>query len=178
MRLCVVVLFLMLSVSGPAFAQDPAPAVVPAQVRALEGCWEGEGLVMSKPVAVALTARPITEGAMFLVEAQSQAKSDRSDRYAAHLVFGGRGAPPHSGEAKAISGFWIDSFGGDFTATGVGSAVADGFDVAYAYGDATFTNQWRRTTDRLTWKITAKNGSASEKNFASYDLKRVSCAAK
>lgn len=85
--------FLLLSVSAPALAQDPAVAVVPAQVRALDGCWQGEGAVMDKPVAITLTTRPITEGAMFLVEAHSHAKSDPTDRYAAHLVFGGRRAP-------------------------------------------------------------------------------------
>ncbi len=178
MRVCVALSFLMLSASAPAFAQDPAPAVVPGQVRALEGCWQGEGLVMGKPVAIALTARPITEGVMFLVEAQSHAKFDPSDRYAAHLIFGGWGAPPKTGEAVAISGFWIDSFGGDFTAPGVGSAVADGFDVAYAYPDATFINRWRRTPEHLSWTIVAKTGSAPEAAFARYDLKRISCVAK
>ncbi len=167
--------FLLLSVSAPALAQDPAPAAVPAQVRALDGCWRGEGVVMDKPVVISLAARPITEGVMFLVEVESHAKSDPNDRYAAHLVFGGRGAPPKDGEGTAISGFWIDSFGGDFTASGVGSATKDGFDVAYAYPDATFVNRWRRTSDRLTWTIVAKNGSAPEAAFASYDLKRTTC---
>lgn len=168
--------FLLLSIGAPAPAQDPAPAALPAQVRALEGCWRGEGVVMDKPVVISLAARPITEGAMFLVEADSQAKSDPRDRYAAHLIFGGRGAPPKEGEATAISGFWIDSFGGDFTATGVGSATATGFDVAYPYPDATFVNRWRRTSDRLAWTIVARSGSAPEAAFASYDLKRTACA--
>jgi len=167
---------LLLSVSAPALAQDPAPAAVPAQVRALEGCWRGEGVVMDKPVVISLTARPITQDAMFLVEAQSHAKSDPKDRYSAHLVFGGRGAPPGDGPATAISGFWIDSFGGDFTASGVGSAVKDGFDVAYAYPDATFINRWRGTADRLDWTIVAKSGSAPEAAFAAYALKRAVCA--
>lgn len=176
MKACVSLSLLLVSVSAPALAQDPAPAPVPAQVRALEGCWRGEGVVMDKPVLMGLTARPITEGVMFLVEAQSHAKSDPNDRYAAHLVFGGRGAPPKDGAGAAISGFWIDSFGGDFTATGAGSAVKDGFDVAYAYPDATFINRWRQTADHLTWTIVAKSGSAAEAAFASYDLRRTSCS--
>ena len=178
MKAGVTLSFLLLSAGAPALAQESAAAVVPAQVRALDGCWQGEGVVMNKPVAIALTARPITEGAMFLIEAQSHAKSDPTDRYAAHLVFGGRGAPPKIGEATAILGFWIDSFGGVFTASGVGSSVADGFDVAYAYPDATFINRWRLTTDLLTWTIVAKSGSAPEAAFAHYDLKRSSCAEK
>lgn len=169
---------MMLLASAPALAQDPAPAVVPAEVRGLEGCWAGEGVVMDKPVTISLAARPITEGAMFLIEVQSQAKADPKDRYAAHLVFGGHGAPPSAGQATAISGYWIDSFGGDFTASGAGSAVTDGFDIAYAYPDATFVNRWRRTSDRLSWTIVAKNGAAPEARFASYDLKRTRCAAR
>jgi hypothetical protein len=175
MKACFSLSCLLLSVGAPALAQDPAPAVVPTQVRALEGCWRGEGVVMDKPVVITLAARPITEGAMFLVEAQSQAKSDPNDRYAAHLVFGGHGAPPKDAEATAISGFWIDSFGGDFTASGAGSASPDGFEVAYAYPDATFVNRWRRTSDRLAWTIVAKSGSAPEAAFASYALARTTC---
>uniref|UniRef100_B0T8Z2 THAP4-like heme-binding beta-barrel domain-containing protein n=1 Tax=Caulobacter sp. (strain K31) TaxID=366602 RepID=B0T8Z2_CAUSK len=176
MKACFSLSLLLLSVSAPALAQDPAPAAVPAQVRALEGCWRGEGVVMDKPVVISLAARPITQGAMFLVEAQSHATSDPNDRYAAHLVFGGRGAPPKDGEATAISGFWIDSFGGDFTASGAGSVTKDGFDVAYAYPDATFVNRWRWKADRLAWSIVAKAGSAPEAAFASYELRRAPCA--
>jgi hypothetical protein len=167
---------LLLSAGAPTLAQASASAIVPAQVRALEGCWRGQGVVMDKPVTIALTARPITEGAMFLIDAQSHAKADPADRYAAHLVLGGRGAPPKTGEATAISGFWIDSFGGDFTASGSGSSRADGFDVAYAYPDATFINRWRRTADHLTWTITAKDAAAPEAAFARYDLDRTACA--
>ena len=169
---------LLLWAAAPTLAQASAAAVVPAQVRALDGCWRGQGVVMDKPVTIALTARPITEGAMFLIDAQSHAKSDAADRYAAHLVFGGRGPPPKAGEATAISGFWIDSFGGDFTASGVGTSVADGFDVSYAYPDATFINRWRRTGRHLTWTITAKDGAAPEAAFAHYDLEPSACAKK
>lgn len=118
MKAFVTLSFLVLMPGASALAQ-PAAAVVPAQVRALAGCWQGEGVVMQKAVAVTLTARPITDGAMFLIEAQSHATADPADRYAAHLVFGGHGASKTS-DATAISGFWIDSFGGDFTASGVG----------------------------------------------------------
>lgn len=166
---------LLFSAAAPALAQDPAPAMVPAAVRALEGCWRGEGVVMDKPVVITLNARPITEGTMFLVETSSQAKADPADRYAAHLVFGGRGAPPKTGEASAISAFWIDSFGGDYTATGAGSAGKTGFEVAYAYPEATFINRWTQTPDRLTWVIVAKSGAAPEQVFASYALMRTTC---
>lgn len=175
MKAFVTLSFLVLMSSGATLAQAAA-AVVPAQVRALDGCWQGEGVVMEKRVAITLTARPITEGAMFLIDAQSHATADPADRYAAHLVFGGRGASK-TDEATAISGYWIDSFGGDFTASGVGASVTDGFDVAYAYPDATFINRWRPKADRLTWTIVAKNGSSPEAPFAHYDLKRTICPA-
>jgi hypothetical protein len=164
-------------IGAPALAQDdPPPAPVPVQVRALEGCWTGAGAVLGKAVTLALTARPITEGTMFLVEAQSHAVADPKDRYAAHLVFGGKGPAPKSGEATAVSGFWIDSFGGDFTATGAGAAAADGFEIAYAYPDASFVNRWRRTGETLSWTIMAKTAKA-ENAFAHYDLKRTACPA-
>lgn len=166
-----------LAVGAPALAQDdPPPAPVPAQVRALEGCWTGAGQVMGKAVTIALAAKPITEGTMFLVEARSHALADSKDRYAAHLVFGGKGPAPKGGEATAVSGFWIDSFGGDFTATGVGAATPEGFEIAYAYPDASFVNRWRRAGETLSWTIVAKTAKA-ENAFARYDLKLAPCPA-
>ncbi|WP_343699704.1 hypothetical protein [Caulobacter sp.] len=164
------ILLVGLAAATPALAQaDPPPAPVPASVRALEGCWTGTGHVMGKAVTLDLSAKPITEGTMFLVEAQSHAVADPKDRYAAHLVFGGKGGAP-----MAVSGFWIDSFGGDFTATGAGAATADGFDIAYAYPDASFVNRWRRAGETLSWTIVAKTAKA-ENAFARYDLKRTAC---
>ncbi len=164
-----------LTAAAPALAQDdPPPAPIPGQVRVLEGCWAGTGEVMGKAVTIALTAKPITEGTMFLIEAKSHAVADPKDRYAAHLVFGGKGPAPKSDQASAISGFWIDSFGGDFTAIGSGAATADGFDIAYAYPDASFVNRWRPAGETLSWTIVAKTAKA-ENAFARYDLKRTDC---
>ncbi len=172
----VLILAAALAVGAPALAQDdPPPAPLPAQVRTLEGCWAGAGEVMGKPVTLALAAKPITEGTMFLVEARSHAVADPKDRYAAHLVFGGKGIPSKGVEATAVSGFWIDSFGGDFTATGVGAATADGFDIAYAYPDASFVNRWRRAGEALSWTIVAKTAKG-ENAFARYELKRTPCS--
>jgi len=159
-----------------AWADDPPPAPVPAEVRALEGCWRGVGEVMGKAVEITLAARPVALGTMLTVDADSHAKTDAKDRYAAHLVFGGRGASPKSGEPTGVSGFWSDSFGGDFTAVGQGAAQPGGFDVAYAYPDASFVNRWRRDGDKLTWTIVAKTG-AKEAPFARYDLARSACPA-
>lgn len=167
---------LLLATAGTAWANDPPPAPVPAEVRALEGCWRGAGEVMGKAVEITLAARPVALGTMLSVDADSRAKADPKDRYAAHLVFGGRGAAPKDGPPSGVSGFWSDSFGGDFTAVGQGATQLGGFDIAYAYPDASFLNRWRRDGDRLTWTIVARS-EAKEAPFARYDLARTNCLA-
>ena len=175
MKVSSVLAGLLLSLTaGSALAQDAAPAQVPAQVKALAGCWSGTGEVMGKPVTMVLSAKPIALGAMFLVEAESHAKADPTDRYAAHLVFGGRAAKKDAPDT--LSGFWIDSFGGDYTATGVGAPRKDGFDIAYAYPDASFINRWTSSGGGLDWTIVAKSGSAPEEAFARYVLTRAKCS--
>jgi hypothetical protein len=165
---------LLLVSAGGARAEDPPPAPVPAEVRALEGCWRGAGDVMGKAVEISLAARPAALGTLLTVDADSHAKADPKDRYAAHLVLAGKGAPPQDGPPAGVSGFWADSFGGDFTATGKGEVQPGGFDIAYAYPDASFVNRWRRDGDRLTWTIIARTG-AKEAPFARYDLTRSAC---
>jgi hypothetical protein len=160
--------------AGSALAREAPPPQAPAELQALAGCWRGTGEVMGKPVTIALSAKPIALGAMFLVEAESQATADPADRYAAHLVFGGRAAKKD--DPATLSGFWIDSFGGDYTATGVGAPRKDGFDIAYAYPDASFINRWTALGGRLEWTIVAKSGSAPEEAFAHYVLTRAKCS--
>jgi hypothetical protein len=158
--------------SGSALAQDPPSASLPTQVKALEGCWRGTGEVMGKPVTLTLSAKPIALGAMFLIEAQSQAKADPGDRYAAHLVLGARAT---KGRFPAtLTGYWADSFGGDFTATGAGAVREDGFEIAYAYPPSSFLNRWTMAGDKLEWRITARDGD-KEQAFASYQATRVTC---
>ena len=175
MRL-VSVSILLLAMAGAARAEDPPPAPVPAEVGALQGCWRGGGDVMGKAVDITLAAKPVALGTMLTVDADSRAKADPKDRYAAHLVFGGRGAAPTGGDPTGVSGFWSDSFGGDFTAVGQGAAQPGGFDIAYAYPDASFVNRWRRDGDTLTWTIVARSG-AKETPFARYELTRTACPA-
>jgi hypothetical protein len=68
----------------------------------------------------------------------------------------------------------MDSFGGDFTATGKGEVQPGGFDIAYAYPDALFVNRWRRDGERLIWSIVARSGE-KENAFARYALTRSAC---
>ena len=160
-----------------ALAQEPEGAPVPLEVKAIAGCWDGSGSVLGKPVAVALNARSITEGALFLVDVDSRALDNAKDRYAAHLIFGGKTAGRDDPDANNISAFYADSFGGDFTAVGTGSVRPGGFDVAYAYPDAVFINRWTVANETLSWTIVAKAGTAPEEPFAAYTLVRTVCTA-
>jgi hypothetical protein len=127
---------------------------------------------MGKPVKITLTAKPIVEGALFLIEAESHATSDPADRYAAHLVIGARAA---KGAVPAtLSGYWADSFGGDYTATGAGAVRDDGFEIAYPYPPSSFLNRWTLKGDQLDWRITAREGEKTQ-DFAHYEVTRVAC---
>jgi hypothetical protein len=150
-------------------AEEPARA--PDAVRRVEGCWEGAGEVMGKPVKIAVKARLVALGAMLALDADSVAIANPSDRYAAHLLFGG------GKEAGEVAGFWSDSFGGNMTATGSGTAHADGFDIAYPYSDAKFVNRWRFSGEQLAWTIIARDNNGRETPFAGYRLRPMACAA-
>lgn len=167
------VLAMLLSLlAGPALAQEAPPVMLPVQVTALEGCWRGTGEVMGKPVTLALSAKPIALGAMFLIETESQAKADPVDRYAAHLVIGARAAK--GGFPATLNGFWADSFGGDYTATGAGAVREDGFELSYSYPPSSFLNRWVLVGDKLDWRITARE-AGKEQAFAHYEATRIAC---
>lgn len=155
-------------------AEDPPPTPPPAQVKALAGCWSGKGTVMGKPVAITLAIKPAAGGAMVLVEADSHAQADPADVYAAHLLFGGRAAKDD--EPASIVGFWADSFGGDGASMGQGAPTADGFEVAYPYGEAAFVNRWTVAQDKVAWSIVMRGASGKEQDFARYALIRTACA--
>lgn len=163
-RTLVAVAVLMASTAA---AEEPARA--PDAVRQLEGCWTGRGEVMGKPVTIAVEARPVALGAILTLDASSVATADPSDRYAAHLVFGGGKG------ADEVIGFWSDSFGGSMTATGTGSVQPAGFDISYRYSDAEFVNRWRPAGEQLGWTIIARDAKGGEQPFASYDMHRVPC---
>lgn len=167
----------LVAMTGVARAEDPPAAPIPAAVKALEGCWRGSGDVMGKPVEIALAVKPVALGTALTVDADSRAKADPADRYAAHLVLAGRGPAPKDGPATGVSGFWADSFGGDFTAVGKGEAVPGGFDITYPYPDAAFVNRWRLDDGKLSWSIVARS-DGKDAPFAAYALTRVACPAK
>lgn len=160
--------------AGKAAAQVPAPTPLPPAVRALEGCWRGEGKAVGKPVVITLTSRAILDHAMLIVDVDSHAAADVGDRYAAHLVFGGLRPPPQGLKSDIVS-FWSDTFGGDFAVVGRGDNLAGGFDVTYAYPDDTFVNRWRFERGTLKWVIVERDRSGKEKPFASYAMSRAAC---
>lgn len=170
---------ILLAASSTAQSAEPGATPVPAAVLALTGCWEGDGEVMGKRVAVAVSAYPIVQDAMLAIEAASSAFADPQDQYAAHLIFGGDASPPPKSGAKTsgdrIVGYWADSFGGAFAATGRGESRAGGFDITYRYADKAFLNRWRGTGDQRTWQIVAQDRKGVETPFASYMLRKKEC---
>ncbi|CAN5341813.1 hypothetical protein BH10PSE3_BH10PSE3_15680 [soil metagenome] len=158
--------------AGSALAQDAPPPSMPAQVKALEGCWQGDGEVMGKPVTLTLSAKPVALGAMVVIETQSQAKGDPADRYAAHLVIGAKA--PKGGFPATLTSYWADSFGGDYTATGAGAVREDGFELSYSYPPSSFLNRWTVVGDTLDWRITARE-DGKDQAFAHYTASRVTC---
>lgn len=147
---------------------------MPTSVSALIGCWEGDGEVSGKRVAVAVNAYPILDEVMLAAEVVSSAIADPQDQYAAHLVFGGSG-PQADGKADEVVGYWADTFGGAFATAGRGTSHADGFEMTYQYPDAAFVNRWVRSGDSLMWQITARGENGLDKIFASYALRKAAC---
>lgn len=173
-RVLIGLMMLGATVGPPARAAEPGTPPVPSAVRMFEGCWRGQGEVMGKRTLVTLRARQIVEQAMDLFEVESVTADDPADRYAAHLLFGGVvGAEGSSGER--IWGFWADSFGGAYTASGQGAAHTDGFDIDYRYPDDVFVNRWRLTGGVLRWTVVSRAGQGPEKPFASYVMRRATC---
>ena len=164
----------LLAASSAAHSAEPGSTPVPAPIIALKGCWEGTGEVMSKPVTIAILAKPIVQDAMLALDVESIAVADSKDRYSAHLIFGGASNQPGQ-TADQIVGYWADSFGGAFAASGHGESRSDGFNVTYQYPDDAFVNRWQLSRNHLTWQIVARDGNNVEKPFASYSLDRVAC---
>ncbi len=161
-----------MAASTPSTAAQPGATPVPGVLFALKGCWRGVGDVGRKQVSVALSSRPILDGAMVVVDVDSSAIGDAKDRYSAHLVFGGADPRPDGAD---VMGFWADSFGGAYTALGRGRSRPDGLEVTYAYPDASFVNRWTVSGDHLKWSIVERDRKQVEKPFADYALRRASC---
>jgi hypothetical protein len=164
----------LVALSSVVDAAEPGTTQVPKSVAATIGCWSGRGEVMTKSVTAAVTAKLIVQDALLSLDAESSALADPTDRYSAHLIVGGTDKQPGA-TADQIVGFWADSFGGAFTATGRGEGHPSGFDIIYQYADNAFVNRWRISGDHLTWQIAARDQNGVEKPFASYSLHKAAC---
>ncbi|RKF19185.1 hypothetical protein D6851_11945 [Altericroceibacterium spongiae] len=164
----------LFTLSSATQAAEPGTAPLPQALLATVGCWSGDGEVMGKPVTIDIAAKPIVQDAMLALDARSTATADPDDKYAAHLIFGAAARQPGA-PTERITGFWADSFGGAFTATGDGESHPDSFDMTYRYADNAFVNHWHISKNRLTWQIVAQDGEGAEKPFASYSLDRTPC---
>lgn len=163
----------VLAVALPAQAAE-AP-LLPVVLRAIDGCWTGEGHVMGKSVTMAIKARPVALDALMVVDAESRAIDDPADRYAAHLTLGASASGGDQAQSL-LTGYWADSFGGGYAAAGRGVVRDDGFDIDYGYPDATFVNRWRPQGQTLRWEIVARSPDGTEKPFANYVVRKTVCA--
>ena len=152
--------------------QEEGTAPAPETLSAFDGCWEGSGHVMGKPVSTRLEISPVSLGAWKVFEASSVALGDASDRYEAHILVGGAA----SVENGLIS-YFADSFGGDYASAGKGRITTGGFEAEYGYASATFVNRWQVEGAKVVWTIHARNPTGEESEFATYALDRVACAA-
>ncbi|WP_220093256.1 hypothetical protein [Swingsia samuiensis] len=152
-------------------AAEPGSIPVPASITSLTGCWHGEGEVMGKPVTITIVAKSIVQNAMFSIDVDSVAKEDPSDRYSAHLIFGGD-KPLSEKSDKPIIGFWSDSFGGSFSSLGKGISNFNGFEITYG----SFINKWKKSGEKLNWNITSKDKKGKLYSFASYSLTKTICS--
>jgi hypothetical protein len=162
--------FVLLPSWDSATADDARAPSLPEIFDVLQGCWRGDGSALSKPVTAAIRIKPILLGTMFSFDVDSAANANSSDRYQAHLLFGGGVGQ------NTVWGFWSDSFGAGFTANGEGTASNDGFEVNYRYPDSVYINRWHIQRERLDWIVVSKSKDANEKPFASYRLKRTACS--
>lgn len=166
----------LLGTASAVHSAEPGTPPVPTAVSNLKGCWEGRGEVMDKPVTIAASAKSIVQDAILALDVRSQAVADPKDVYSAHLIFGGTNKQPGAASDKVV-GYWSDSFGGAFAASGQGETLADGFDITYQYPDDAFVNHWRFLSDGIVWQIVARDGKGVEKPFAKYSLHRTPCRA-
>ena len=164
----------LLGMTGTARAEDPPPAPIPVAVKALEGCWRGAGEVMGKPVDITLAVKPAGLGTLVTVDADSRAKADPADRYAAHLTLAGRGPAPKDGPATGVSGFGPTASAATSPPSARARRSPGGFDITYPYPDAAFVNRWRLDGGKLSWSIVARAGD-KDAPFAAYVMTRLAC---
>jgi hypothetical protein len=156
----------MLNLLLLAAATATPPNARPAAVGGLEGCWRAPGQVAGKDATSVARGEWHMGKRYFMLHLRSVAPKDP---YEASLVYGAGDKP------EAISGYWMDSFGGAYATPGAGTARSDGFSVVYTYPDSVYANRFTRAGNGWRWTIMEKRPGKSEKLFAEYNLTRASC---
>lgn len=66
----------LLATASVVHSAEPGTSPVLKEVSTLNGCWEGRGEVMGKPVTIGARARLIVQDAILALDVQSQAVDD------------------------------------------------------------------------------------------------------
>lgn len=104
-----------------------------------------------------------------LLELHTTDQKNAEDRYDAAILI----AP---GKDRKLLSFWMDTFGGEYSANGTGLVDPAGtLTISYPYPDATFINRLTRTGGGWSWEIDQLKPGAAPKRFASYNLIRAAC---
>ena len=160
---------LALSFAGAASAADTEADGAKAAVNALVGCWKGAGQVKGTPTDNDVVVTPRLDGKYLTVAVTSR---DPKNPYRAVVILAWAGG-------RRLTSFWMDTFGGEYSAAGSGAVASDGaLEITYPYPDADFVNTFIRSGNGLFWEIVEKKHGAPSRNFATYSLFPVSCDGK
>ncbi|HEX5237453.1 MAG TPA: hypothetical protein VFW39_03205 [Sphingomicrobium sp.] len=165
----------MLNLLVLAAAAATPPSAVPAIVGGLEGCWNAPGQVMGKDATSVARGDWQIGHLYFVLHLRS---TGAAQPYEAAIIYGAEraGAPPELQQAGSIGSYWLDTFGGAGPVKTIGSASANGFTVAYDYGDSVYTNRFTRVGKGWQWTILAHDRGKPEKLFAEYHLTPATCS--
>jgi hypothetical protein len=147
----------------------PAPNAVPAVVGGLEGCWNVTGSVRGKDAPSIARGDWHIGRLCFMLQLRSVVQGKP---YTAAIIYG---AGPKPG---SIGSYWLDVVGGTTPTPVTGAPTADGFIVAYDFGDSVYTNRFASTADGWRWTIMEQVTGKPEREFAHYHLTRAACRGK
>lgn len=154
---------MILAIAAFAAALQAAPAR--AELGGLAGCWDAPGEVTGKKTANKLRATWHMERRYLLLELHGE---NPGDPYDAAIIL----SP--FGEGR-ISAFWMDSFGGEYTAPGSGSADHGGLTIDYRYPEENYRNRFEPEGTGWKWTITAQAAGKPDRAFAEYHLAPARC---
>lgn len=132
----------------------------------LAGCWKAPGQVRGKDSMSVARGEWRMGGRYFILHLRSLAQKDS---YEAAIIYGGGKTP------EAIVSYWLDTYGGEWSIVGSGSAGKDGFSVDYHYPDSVYPNHFAPNGAGWRWTIMERRAGKPETLFGQYDLTPASC---